>query len=104
MPPQKAFSVTRAQPIFEVDSYDDGAILRACGFAIRGSRVNPRSGRGVLVFADPDKKADAVLGEHAAGRLQRSTLDVIEALRAVKSRIFDIRRREGLDRPQGPRR
>jgi hypothetical protein len=81
--------------IVSVGSYEGAALLRTLGFVFAGAEIGA-SGRTVLYFEDPDRKAEETLLAHEARGVLVNSLDFETGLRWAKDRIFAARRAGGL--------
>ena len=77
--------------ILVLKEYLSAAALRAAG--ARLLRVEPNGrGRCAIVFENEDGTASHLLEKHRDGALKVSSRDMADAVQAVKSEIFGVRR------------
>lgn len=82
--------------LIETHSIEDGAVLKSQGFNFTSAHLSD-SGRVVLVFENNKNKGEGLLEKHSRGGLEVNSLLLLEAMRWTKDRIFECRRRNGLN-------
>ena len=75
-----------------LDQLEEISVARCGRCEMVDARFDERTKRVTIEFADPDGQVAELVAEHRRGALVLPSLDLFEALKWTKDRVFEVRR------------